>query len=738
MALISGDVYEFGRCRLDLTQRLFTREGTVIPLAPKTFELLLFLMKAPGRAFSKQELMAALWPETFVEEANLSYQTSVLRKALGDDGAHWLETIPKHGYRFTADVRIVPSADQARVEREGRRGGLRWAGGRTKWLVAIVATSVLVVVSYLVVSRSRTGTSERRPSVAVRLTGYNGFAMAPAISPDGSRVAFSWYLGGRGSNRDIYVKRVASAEPDRLTTSPDQDDRPAWSPDGHLLAFVRSTSATAPTEDLLVIPATGGDERRLATLGIPDPRRRPTPGLAWTPDGRWIAIGGRLAQDEPEGIWLIAVDRDERRRLTESPAGYVDEKPAFSSDGNRLAFIRREPGKSPLGGATSTVYVIPLSPDLTATGPPSRVTPEGGFVAGHAWIPDGLGLVISLWGSAGLVAGAGQPGTADTHLYRVTLTGRHDERIGQPERLAFGAGAAEVTISRSGRLVYASRFRDSAIWRLPLGGLTDRPVAMPLLSSPFDDHTPDYSRDGKRMAFVSTRSGEEEIWIANSDGSNPVQVTSVGGRATTNPVWSPEGETILFDSYREGSSDLYLIRPDTREFRRLTDEPSDEVGARWSRDGRWIYFGSNKTGQFEVWRMAAAGGTSVRITQHGGRNPIESLDGRFLYYAKDGVPPSIWRMPTTGGEETLVADGLSYTKNFVVADQGVYLVAVGPRPMQDASIDFVEQRTGHRTSLVSLGKPPYSGAALSPDERSMLFATVESMGSNLMLVDPFR
>jgi Tol biopolymer transport system component len=131
---------------------------------------------------------------------------------------------------------------------------------------------------------------------------------------------------------------------------------------------MRSTSAKATTEDLLVVPATGGDERRLATLSIPDPRRRLPPGFArlvWTPDGRWISVGGQLAQDEAEGIWLIAVDRDERRRLTESPAGSTDEKPAFSPDGNRVAFIRRELGRGPVGGATAAVHVIPLSPDLT-------------------------------------------------------------------------------------------------------------------------------------------------------------------------------------------------------------------------------------------------------------------------------------------------------------------------------------------------------------------------------------
>jgi DNA-binding winged helix-turn-helix (wHTH) protein len=82
--------------RLDVEQRTFTRKGQTVSLAPKTFELLLLLIRGPHRAFSKPEIMTALWPDVFVEEANLSFQISALRKALGDD-AQLIETVPKHG-----------------------------------------------------------------------------------------------------------------------------------------------------------------------------------------------------------------------------------------------------------------------------------------------------------------------------------------------------------------------------------------------------------------------------------------------------------------------------------------------------------------------------------------------------------------------------------------------------------------------------------------------------------------
>ena len=374
------------------------------------------------------------------------------------------------------------------------------------------------------------------------------------------------------------------------------------------------------------------------------------------------------------------------------------------------------------------MHVLSLSPDLTASAPPTRVASEDEVIGGLAWTSDGRDLVFS--SALGTFGGS--------VLQRVSLSRRPDEPIGQPERLSFGQGALDVSVARSGRLVYSAPFRDSEVWKLPLGALTDRPVAMPLLSSPFDEQTPDYSPDGKRLTFGSTRSGTQEIWIANADGSSAAQLTSIGGARCSNPRWSPDGQTILFDSDREGSADLYLLRPDTRELRRLTDDPADEVEPRWSRDGRWVYFGSNRTGRHEVWKMPAGGGEHVQVTQQGGLTATESPDGRFLYYAKRANPPnSIWRVPVAGGEEMSVVDGLSFSANFVVADRGIYFVAVGQSP-EHTSIDFVEHGTGVRTTIVKLGKMAWYGAALSPDQRTMLYSTIERFGSNLMLIDGFR
>ena len=720
-------LYEFGPFRLDLDRRVLTREHQALSLPPKTFDLLVLLVQSPGRAFSKQELMNALWPDTFVEEANLSFQVSVLRKALGDDGARWVETVPKHGYRFGAEVRGTMPSGKSSAEPSGSAKSepssvILKRSTKTKkvWLVAATVTAALlaVVVLLTVVREPHTAAVRTSPALAVPLTAYPGDERAPSLSPDGSRVAFSWN-GPAQDNYDIYVKLAGPGEPVRLTTNTARDDSPVWSPDGRFIAFIRFTSPD--TADLIVIPALGGAERTIATIvpvPIP-PSFRPISNLSWPPDGRWLAFGGATSSDGPRGIWLIAVDGSEqRRRLTEPPGGGHDHSPVVSPDGRNLAFLRA----TTVGRVA--IFLVPLASGPALSGTPRELTYGDYGVWGLAWTPEGRELLFSTGGHLGPSRTA-RIGVADS------------SRPPGPESLTFGEQATGISIAGTGRLVYSAQVRDTALYELALSGSPARPVALAAFNSTFDEHTPAYSPDGKRLAFASTRSGTEEIWIANRDGSNPLQVTSMGGAQCANPQWSPDGRTILFDSRRTGSADLYLLQPDNGKLSRLTDHPSYEGEARWSRDGRWIYFGSNRTARDEVWRMPAAGGVPTQITRQGGIAAIESRDG-YLYYAKNGPSPgSIWRVPVDGGAEVRVVGGLSYNANFAVGARGLYFVALNDTSDRP-SVDFFDFSTRQRSTLVRLDKRFWFGMTLSPDERSLVFPLVDSAGSNLMLVDRFR
>jgi len=348
MLVTASELYNFGSYSLDISSRVFTHSGEVVTLAPKTFDLLALLVKSNGRLLSKSELMASLWPGTFVEEANLSFQISTLRKALAEDGIEWIETVPKHGYRFRAEVDRPVQTYDGKPSQPAEEHVPLWKNRR---LLAIVL-AVGLAIGFISVAVIRKAVWSPRESAgsspAVPLTAYPGFEMQPSLSPDGSQVAFLWN-GPTEDNCDIYVKLVGPGRPLRLTTSPAWDDSPAWSPYGRLIAFLRfNTSISA---DVFVIPALGGPEHRVATISV---RRQGTAmysnrlkfaqtagDLAWTPDGKWIAFGGRPVDDEAPGIWLIAADGTEKRRLTRVGGQALgDWTPSFSPDARTLAFVR--------------------------------------------------------------------------------------------------------------------------------------------------------------------------------------------------------------------------------------------------------------------------------------------------------------------------------------------------------------------------------------------------------------
>ncbi len=241
---------------------------------------------------------------------------------------------------------------------------------RRAWVPWAIAAA-LVAGTYLTILRPGTLPPREDPQpIATPLTAYPGAEDKPSLSPDGSQVAFTWD-GPRQDNVDIYVKLVGPGEPMRLTTAPDRDDSPAWSPDGRHIAFLRIAPKLAVgatfsiPADVFVMPALGGAERRVAAVTVYDSRGFRE--LAWTPDAKWLAIGGRQSPADAAGIWLVEVDGPRHQRLTTAARGMFDVGPVFAPDGRRMVFIR--------GGDMGNFapFVLTLSPALEPAGEPVRV-----------------------------------------------------------------------------------------------------------------------------------------------------------------------------------------------------------------------------------------------------------------------------------------------------------------------------------------------------------------------------
>lgn len=149
-----------------------------------------------------------------------------------------------------------------------------------------------------------------------------------------------------------------------------------------------------------------------------------------------------------------------------------------------------------------------------------------------------------------------------------------------------------------------------------------------------------------------------------------MQLTSFGGPEVTNPRWSPDGERIAFDSNVAGQFDVFVVAANGGKPPRMTSDPANDGNPSWSKDGRWIYFDSARTGEQQVWKMSANGGEAFQVTRDGGFGPVESPDGKLLYYAKALFETSLWRIPVEGGQATRVLESLSSHLNLEIVDGG--------------------------------------------------------------------
>jgi Tol biopolymer transport system component/DNA-binding winged helix-turn-helix (wHTH) protein len=721
--------YEFGSFFLDPVKRLLFRNGERLPVSPKALDILLVLIEKRGQVVEKDQLVSRIWSDTVVEENNLTRNISSLRKALGESpSAHdYIVTVPGRGYSFVADVIARPSGhaaaapfeiavrpdttsprhDQIEVRREPAAGERRW------WRTSLLLSAAVLVAAaagrtvWVRVSGPAPDSSTP-PVTIVPFTSFPGAESMPAFSPDGSQIAFVWD-GPHEDNADIYVKLVDAGTPLRLTTSPHSDHSPAWSPDGRSVAFIRSI---ANEREILIVPSLGGVERRLYSQPwVPA-------GLSWSPDGKLLAFADRRSPREPHFIVLLSVDRTEPRQLTFPPADSSgDWAPSFSPDGRMLAFVRAS-----IQG--NDIYLVPA-----AGGDPKRLTSQTRpSIKGLNWTSDGARVVFSS-GSLG-----------NETLWVISASG------GTPQRITVGGeNAVWPSVSRHGhRLAYTQESADMNIWRVGTSNAAGQESPTQLIASSRHDAAPQFSPDGRKIAFRSDRSGNSEIWVCDGDGSSPVQLTSFGGPHTGTPRWSPDGRRIAFDSRPEGHADVFVISADGGLPRRVTTEPSNDGLASWSLNGRWIYFGSDRSGGWQVWKVPAEGGPAVQVTKNGGFAAFESPGGALLYYAKFREP-GLWQIPVEGGEETLALDLLraDLWGYWAVTRQGLFFLR--PEAQADHSVkffvDYFSFNTRNVTRIAALEKDPDAwgpGLSVSPDGRWIVYNQLDHHSRDIILMDNFR
>jgi Tol biopolymer transport system component len=543
------------------------------------------------------------------------------------------------------------------------------------------------------------------------MTGLFGFEEEPSFSPDGSEIVYTWDGGNHGT-RGIYLKRLGPSTPLRLTSETEGNvESPAWSSDGQRIAYVRPVADKA---QIWEVPSLTGPTHQLGETFLYPSHLNRHPGLTSSPDGLYLAAPNNGSVGNPPGIFLFSTKTGDWSRLT--TAKYGDCQPSFSPDGQQIAFVR----EFTLG--IEDLYTVPV-----AGGEPRRLTVDQRIINGAAWTPNGREIVFAS-NRAGEFA-----------LWRIDSSG------GEPRSMPVTADfLANPSISRRGnRLAYVRESSNTNIWslRMSAAGSVLSPPVKSIYSSK-EETSPQYSPNGERVVFVSTRTGSSEIWLCEWTGSNPIRLTKFDGPITGTPRWSPDGQQIVFDSRPSGESRIYVIRAEgVGTSRRVTSGPGEDTVPSWSRDGKWIFFASTRSGLEQIWKVPVVGGEAVQLTLQGGFAPLPSRDGKFLYYAKGSTKAGLWRVPTEGGAESSVTDDLevSFWGQWAVTDSGIYFMSLHGK--KGGGIQFFRFATQKVEHIFTPEKPPIQwtdGLDVSPDGSTILYTQVDQRITNVMLMENFR
>jgi Tol biopolymer transport system component/DNA-binding winged helix-turn-helix (wHTH) protein len=680
--------YEFGPFRLLIQDKLLLRGGQLLPLKPKAFDLLRVLVENHGRVVDKETLLQQVWPGTFVQEDNITYNISMVRKALGDgvNGERYIETIPRRGYRFVAAVNglyleagrmSAPPASPEGVASGDSADVLAADAGRTQvavstgwrrrvWLSTAVCAGLAACVAVYMATKALllppTITETRRLTYA----GQDSLMLT-----DGIRVYFRENTGAQSLFLSVSVDGgdTAPVRPPLPNVAPSD-----LSPDHSEFLGLMVDTPQQSTSAIVTWPVAGGPVKFVGGLRGNSPK--------WSPDKTRIAYSGKNQV-------FVAGSNGEGERVVATAPGEATE-PHWSPDGKLLRFLVTAAGAAPVlwevpatdGKARPVFPGWSRWPDHEA---PGVWTPDGRNYVFPAirngrsdlWVrrekcgplfllcrkpnpvrltqgPVAYGVVISSPNGKQLFALGSQDGS---DLARFDLASR------SLQTYFSGLNASEMDFSRDGQWVAYTTEPDHALWRSRPDG--SEPLRLRAPRETLEARAPHWSPDGKKIAFMALVQGDRrKLCLVSSDGSSPQFLIPDPGSQEGVPTWSKDGTQIVFGEplYRNEASEMsiHLFDLKTRSGSPLLNSHGLWT-ARWSPDGRYIAalavermpggeWDSNELRLFD-WN-AKRWSTLFRMDRI--EDPAWSNDSRHIYFHTLGEDPGEYRASVPGGHVELL------------------------------------------------------------------------------------
>lgn len=696
--------YSFDNFTLDLEKRVLLRDGDPVPLTPKAFDTLALLVRRSGHVVGKVELLEEIWADAFVEESTIAQNVFTLRRALGQHHAdrQFIETVPKHGYRFIADVQAVDDATNDKPEAGRQAAAHDTVGGAEISGAEITDAETGSAETFEAASKdARADENEERDSEAVNVTADAASNPPPASRSD-SHLANRHALFNfqnrwlaplmfllavavavglfRYMRTDDDASDFASPSPRARTTQLTNTGhvlRAAVTPDGKYVAYIQSERGQESlwvrqveiAGAIEIVPPSGsqfigitfspdgnsifyvkyGEDAVMSGLyQIPvlggAARKVMTDvdsQISFAPDKRHFAFARNDLNRKEAQLIIANLDDADQRELAVRPGSHWinDAAPAWSPDGKVIIFTARIQSSKAASTVASLVEVQVAGGEQTVL--PTR---QWDAIQAIEWLADGTGLIVAARDNASLLA---------HQLWQIDYPGGGARAITKDLNSYSSAG---VTADMKSLVTLLHR-RIANLWIVP-GDRASEAVQIHSGNSKDLGWTlgVEWLRDGK-IIYGSTASGKEDVWLMNADGSDQKQLTTTAG-ANFEPTVSDDGRTVVYVSKAaDAAQNLWKMNLDNGERAQLTNGGFD-LRPDISPDGRWVVYMSVIKDSPTLWKTSIDGsGAPIQLSDKIAAVPRISPDGRFIacfYRAQVETHSKFAVLPFDGGEPVKV------------------------------------------------------------------------------------
>ena len=689
-------VFRFGDVEVREREFRLIKAGEVIPVEPKAFRVLLFLLHNPQKLITKEELLDEVWGETAVSENSLARSIALLRRLLGEDThePRFIETVATIGYRFICPIETgsteavgSDSSTPGLTNAEAAEPRSKEQRPRKVLWIALAATGVVLTGAAGLMWYAL------RPLPTLRIVSYTQITTdgqrKGIAGTDGSSLYLNLYAPAGHGVVPVTGGRVTPLTIDLPTTKSYSSDY-MWimdvSPDGSKL-LVRGNLDLSTGWKLWIVDAHGRGALYLAQCFT----------AIWSPDGRTV-LYNTLHGD----LYTIPSEGGEPHLLLASPAPpgapLFQGSLSWSPDGNRIRFTRNQRYWEISADGKNPHEILPnwhaANPKYAMMG--GHWTPDGDFFlfyAGMGMFSQNPAAASQLWAlderrrwphrsnpePVELTTGAtiwggfafsrdGKFLYSSGQMQKGELV-RYDAKSKQLVPYLGGISAEAVNFSRDGRFLLYVTFPEGKMWRANRDGSGLQQLTGP----PFYPQTPEWSPDGTQILFFEwSPSHLGEMYTMSSKGGTPKRLLPDEKNVDTLPDWSPDGKKIVFDQSPAGApgfgwyegENARILELDTGKVTDLPPCPRSCYHPRWSPDGRYIFEITTDHDDVMLLDLMTSRWSQFNLHRGSIKSPSWSRNGRFIYFGdldsavggSTGRDPGYYRVPVIGGGAEKIAD----------------------------------------------------------------------------------